>query len=74
MVNNGGIRGMWLTIPELAAELGYTTKTMYKIRSESPDRLPRSFRLPGSRKVAYMREEVENWLKDVSKKESNSHE
>jgi len=62
----GDIRKMWMNINELGKEIGYTTKTVYKIRSESPERLPKSFRLPGSSRVVYLRDDVENWLKKAA--------
>lgn len=62
MRNHEEIRGMWLGVPELASALGLAVKTIYKLRSESPDRLPPSFRLPGSAKVMYLRTDDEKWI------------
>lgn len=65
----GEIRGMWMNVEELAAALGYSLKTVYKMRSIAPHRLPPSMRLPGSRRVVWMTDDVRAWLLDQARKE-----
>lgn len=58
----GDIRRMWMTAPELAEALGFSLRTIYKMRSATPHRLPTARRLPGSRRVVWLVDDVRAWL------------
>jgi hypothetical protein len=56
-----------LTIEQLAELLHRTPSSIRTDRNRNPERLPPSFNLPGSRKVLYKADIVENWLDELAK-------
>lgn len=51
-----------LTISELASILNRSPATIATEVSKAPHKLPPRLQLPGSRRVLWLREDVENWI------------
>lgn len=57
-----------LTIADLADLLNKSPSTVATEASKSPHKLPPRLRLPGSRRVLWLKSDVENWINEHREK------
>lgn len=55
-----------ITIEELAAALGKKTSTIYQDLHRRPESVPPPLRIPGTRKLLWLRSDVEQWLRQFT--------
>lgn len=51
---------------ELGEKLGLSDKTIYRVASQEPERLPRRIKLPGSSALRWHPQVVDNWLANLA--------
>lgn len=59
-----------LTLDELAETLGKAPNTIYQDLHRKPDRVPPPLRVPGTRKLLWLRSDVEAWLRQFTQMRS----
>ena len=62
-----------LTIDDLAKVLNRSPATIATEVSKNPDKLPPRLRLPGSRRVLWLKEDVEKWINEHRSEPDNSN-